>query len=180
MSAEKLSIRYAKSLFDDAIQKGSLDVVFTDLNTIQAAINSSNELKAMYKSPIIHASKKLTITEQIFGSKINTVTKHFLQLLISQGREAYIQQVFSSFFKLYNQQKGISEVTVITATELDSANEEKISTFIKKQSGVPNVKINKKVDPTILGGFIVNFGDKQYDNSVLNKLNKIKTGISLN
>ena len=88
--------------------------------------------------------------------------------------------MFASFFKLYNLQKGISEVTVVTATELDAANEQKISSFIKAQSGFPNVKINKKVDASILGGFIVNFGDKQYDNSVLNKLNKIKTGISLN
>ncbi|MBK6273807.1 MAG: ATP synthase F1 subunit delta [Saprospirales bacterium] len=180
MSAEKLSIRYAKSLFDEATQKAALDTVFADLNVIDAAINSSKDLKAMYKSPIIRAAKKQTITTEIFGSKVSTLTNQFLELLINHGRETYIQQVFASFFKLYNLQKGISEVTVVTATELDAANEQKISSFIKAQSGFPNVKINKKVDASILGGFIVNFGDKQYDNSVLNKLNKIKTGISLN
>ncbi|MFN8282667.1 MAG: ATP synthase F1 subunit delta [Chitinophagales bacterium] len=180
MSAEKISIRYAKSLFDEATQKGTLDAVFADLNVISAAVASSKELKAMYKSPIIRASKKQAITTEIFGGKISDITKQFLQLLIQQGRETYIQDVLAAFFKLYNNFKGISEVTVITATELDAANEQKISSFIKAQSGFPNVKINKKVDESILGGFIINFGDKQYDNSVLHKLNKIKTGISLN
>jgi F-type H+-transporting ATPase subunit delta len=180
MSAEKLSIRYAKSLFDEANQKGTLDAIFADLGTINAAINSSKELKAMYKSPIIRGAKKQAITNEIFGGKISATTSQFLQLLIQHGRENYIQEVFASFFKLYNLQKGISEVTVITASELDAANEQKISSFIKAQSGFPNVKINKKVDESILGGFIVNFGDKQYDNSVRNKLNKIKKEISLN
>lgn len=180
MSAEKLSIRYAKALFDDATQKGSLDTIFADLNIINVAILSSKELKAVYKSPIIRGEKKQTITNEIFGGKISMITAQFLKLLIQQGREAYIQDVLASFFKLYNNYKGISEVTVITATELDAENEQKISSFIKAQSGFPNVKINKKVDESILGGFIINFGDKKYDNSVLYKLNKIKTGISLN
>ncbi|HPH88487.1 MAG TPA: F0F1 ATP synthase subunit delta, partial [Chitinophagales bacterium] len=76
--------------------------------------------------------------------------------------------------------KGISEVTVTTATTLDTASEQKIEAFIKKTSGYPNVKINKKIDTEILGGFVVDFGGKLYDNSVRYKLNKIKKEISLN
>ena len=97
MSAEKLSIRYAKSLFDEATQKAALDTVFADLNVIDAAINSSKDLKAMYKSPIIRAAKKQTITTEIFGSKVSTLTNQFLELLINHGRETYIQQVSSSY-----------------------------------------------------------------------------------
>ena len=61
MSAEKLSIRYAKSLFDEATQKAALDTVFADLNVIDAAINSSKDLKAMYKSPIMRADRKSVV-----------------------------------------------------------------------------------------------------------------------
>ncbi|MDB5227072.1 MAG: synthase delta subunit, partial [Bacteroidota bacterium] len=50
----------------------------------------------------------------------------------------------------------------------------------KSQSGYPNVKINKKVDPSIIGGFIVDFGGKLYDNSIRYKLNKVTKELSLN
>ncbi|QQR98991.1 MAG: F0F1 ATP synthase subunit delta [Sphingobacteriales bacterium] len=54
------------------------------------------------------------------------------------------------------------------------ATQNKIEDFIKKQSGKPNVKINQKVDASILGGFVIDFGDKILDNSVKYKLNKIR------
>ncbi len=180
MSTEKLSHRYAKALFDEAVLTGSLDAVYADLVLVETALKTSKDLKSVFKSPVIPSYKKQAITTQIFSGKVKTTTENFLQLLIQQNREAYILDVVHAFNKLYNEVKGISEVTVTTATELDAANEQKIVDFIKGKSGYPNVKINKKVDASILGGFIVDFGGKMYDNSVQYKLNKIKKEISLN
>lgn len=180
MSAEKVGKRYAKALFDEASKEGSLDLIYADLGVITATLKSSKELKAVFKSPIIQSHKKLTITAQIFSGKVNAITEKFLQLLVEHGREVFIQDVIAAFVKLYNESKGISEVTVTVASELDAASEQKIVDFIKATSGYPNVKINKKTDTAILGGFIVDFGGKLYDNSVRHKLNKIKKEISLN
>ena len=180
MSAEKVAKRYAKALFDEAISKASLDTIHADLSFIDTTLKANKELKAVFKSPIIKSYKKLEITKQIFGGKIDTTTEKFLQLVIQQSRDAYLHEIIAAFLKMYNENKGISEVTVTTATELDAANEQKIISFIKAQSGYPNVKINKKTDASIIGGFIVDFGGKLYDNSVQYKLNKIKKEISLN
>ncbi|MEN9447752.1 MAG: hypothetical protein RJA25_1042 [Bacteroidota bacterium] len=179
MSAEKVGKRYAKALFDEAVQSGSLDNVYVDLNLLNNALNSSKELKSMFKSPVIPIQKKQTITTQIFSGKIGSITEKFLQLLLAHNRETYISDIIKAFFHLYNEEKGISEVTVTTAVDLDTNSEEKISRFIKEKSGYPNVKINKKTDPSIMGGFIVDFGGKLYDNSVKYKLNRIKKEISI-
>lgn len=180
MSAEKVGKRYAKALYDEAVKTGSLDAVHTDLLLLDSTLNASKELKSMFKSPIIQASKKQAITAQIFKDKINPISSNFLMLLLQNKRESYITDIISAFFSLYNESKGISEVTVTTAVDLDAASEQKIIGFIKATSGYPNVKINKKIDNSILGGFIVDFGGKLYDNSVKYKLNKIKKEISLN
>ena len=180
MSAEKVGKRYAKALFGEAAKTGSLDAIYADLGLIDVTLKSSKELKAVFKSPVIPSHKKLTIAAQIFNGKINTLTENFLQLLVNHSREGYIQDVINAFTRLYNETKGISEVTVTTASELDAVNEQKIISFIKEKSGYPNVKINKKTDASIIGGFIVDFGGKLYDNSVRYKLNKIKKEISLN
>ncbi len=180
MSAEKVGKRYAKALFDEAAKAGSLDAIYADLGLIDATLKSSKELKAVFKSPVIPSHKKLVITTQVFNGKVNPLTENFLQLLVEHNREGYVQDVIAAFVKQYNESKGISEVTVTTAAELDAASEEKLISFIKAQSGYPNVKINKKTDAAIMGGFIVDFGGKLYDNSVRYKLSKIKKEISLN
>lgn len=180
MSTEKLSRRYAKALFDEATQTGTIETIYTDLSTIAAVLKSNRELKAVFKSPVIQGHKKLAIVNQIFGDKVSSATQKFLQLLVEQGREPFMSDIIIAFSRLYNEYKGIAEVTVTTAAELDSANEEKIVQFIKKQSGNPNVKINKKTDASIMGGFIVDFGGTLYDNSVRYKLSKIQKEISLN
>jgi len=180
MSAEKVGKRYAKALFDEAVQTGSLDAVYADLSLLDTTLKDSRELKSMFRSPVIHAQKKQAITTQIFKDRISMTTDNFLQLLLQHGRENCIVDILRAFFHLYNEYKGISEVTVTTVTDLDAASEQKIISFIKEQSGYPNVKINKKTDASILGGFIVDFGGKLYDNSVKYKLSKIKKEISLN
>ena len=180
MSAEKVGKRYAKALFDEAVSAGSLDAICADLELINTTLKSSKELKAVFKSPVIPSHKKAVITTQIFNGKVNQLTENFLQLLVQHNREGYVQDVIAAFVKQYNESKGISEVTVTTASELDAANEQKIISFIKEKSGYPNVKINKKTDADIIGGFIVDFGGKLYDNSVRYKLSKIKKEISLN
>ena len=180
MSAEKISKRYAKALFDESVSTNSLDAIYADLGLIDATLKSNRELKAVFKSPVIKSHKKLAIVSQIFDAKVNPLTQKFLQLIIQEGRDNFITEMIAAFFNLYNETKGISEVTVTSATELDQASEQKIADFIKKTSGYPNVKINKKVDATILGGFIIDFGGKLYDNSVRYKLKKIEKEISLN
>lgn len=161
-------------MFDEAVSTGSLDTVFSDLGVVAAALQSSKELQLLYKSPIVKGPKKQAITQALFSGKVTQTTANFLSLVVTQGREAYLSNILASFNRLYNQTKGISEVTVTTATELDADNEQKIASFIKQQSGYPNVKINKKVDASIMGGFIIDFGGKWYDNSVRYKLSKVE------
>ncbi len=180
MSTEKLSRRYAKALFDEAVSKASLDAVYADLDFIKKTLASSRELKAVLKSPVIQSYKKQAIITQTLSVHIGVLTQDLLKLLITQSRTGYLPDIIVSFFRMYNESKGISEVKVTTATELDSANEQKIVEYIKSKSGYPNVKINKKIDVSILGGFIIDFGGRMLDNSVRYKLNKIEKELSSN
>lgn len=180
MSAEKLGTRYAKALFKEATEKASLNAVYADVNLLQQTLAASKELKAVYNSPIIKSYKKAAITKQVFGGKVNVLTEKFLEIIIQQNRDAYLNDIIKAFVHLYNEKNGISEVNVTTAIPMEGESEQKIIDFIKKTSGLPNVKINKKIDTAIMGGFIVDFGGKLYDNSIRYKLNKVKKEISLN
>lgn len=180
MSADKIALRYATALFNEAKQQGTLDTVHNDLQLMHDTFESSRELRAVYKNPIIHSDKKELIADQLFKDKISRLTADFIRLLIFEHREAFIMECIQQFVRLYNNIKGISEVIVTTAVEMDTAIQQEIEAFVRKESGKPNVKINKKIDNAIGGGFIVNFGDRLYDNSVRYKLNKLKKELSFN
>jgi F-type H+-transporting ATPase subunit delta len=177
MSAEKLANRYADALFMEATSKSKLEQAFSDLNVVAGAIAQSRDFSNYLKSPVIDSDKKAAIFKEIFTGKIQDDTIRFLDIIIKNRREPYLSLILSKFFQKYNQAKGIAAVNVTVASELDGATQAKIENYVKAQSGKANVKINQKVDASILGGFIVDFGDRILDNSVKQKLRKVKQQI---
>lgn len=174
MSAEKLANRYADAFFDEANSTQKLEKVNQDFILVGETISKSKEFNNFIKNPIIDTRAKLSVVAEIFASKVDNTTMQFLNMLVTNKREMYLPIILKKFSDRYNEKNGITEVNVSVASELDDATQAKIENYIKKQSGKPNVKINKKVDESILGGFVIDFGDKIFDNSVRYKLNKIK------
>lgn len=180
MSADKIALRYAKALFTESKQQGTLDTVYADLQLVSDTFEISRELRAVFRNPVIKSHDKQAIADKLFHGKVSGLTENFLRLLIFEHREAFVVDCVTQFVRLFNNDKGISEVTVITATDMDPAVEQQIEAFVRKESGKPNVKIHKQVDASIGGGFIVNFGDRMFDNSVRYKLSKLKKELSFN
>lgn len=174
MSVEKVARRYADALFSESIANNRLEQSFADLSTLANAISASKDFSNFLKSPIIDVAKKATIVKEIFSGKLQEDTLRFLDIIINNKREAYLTSIISNFFQKYNDLKGIAEVNLTVAAELDDATQQKIENYIKSKSGRANVKINQSIDASILGGFIVDFGDKILDSSVINKLGKVK------
>lgn len=177
MSTDRISIRYAKAFFEQAVSTNALETVYADINVINKALSDSKELRSLVKNPIVKSAKKGEILTQIFTGKVSNESLNFLRMITQNGREPFLAGIIGAFYDLYNKANNISEVSVTSATDLTSVTENEIVRFIQKQTGNPNVKINKNIDASIMGGFIINFGNKVYDNSVRYKLEKIRKEI---
>jgi len=169
----KAAKRYAKALFELAIN--DLDTVQKDMNLIEETFKASPELEKVLKDPTIGASKKLDIIKGIFGNKISGLSLKLIQLLGKKDRLALLQDISRSFNELYKQNKGIREATVITAVELTDDLKQKIFQKIKELTGSDKIKLTNVVDPSIIGGFILNIDDLRYDASISGKLAKLKS-----
>ncbi|HUH74339.1 MAG TPA: ATP synthase F1 subunit delta [Chitinophagales bacterium] len=180
MSAEKLAKRYAKALFDDAQAKGILEAVNTDMLLVSKTIQDSRELNVFFKNPIIRSAKKIAVLKRIFGEKISADSFSLILLLIDKGREGYMKEVASFFNKTYNDFHHILEVTITTAVPLDNVTEASIKKAIYSKVGEKNLIVKSVVDTKILGGFIVDLGNKVYDASVRNKLSNISNQLIYN
>ena len=178
MSVQRIAGRYAKSLLDLAIERNEVDAVLQDMQYIKGALKS-RDLYLMIKSPIISADKKQSIFRKIFEGKIQQMTSYFFGIMTRKGRENHLPEIVDSFIEQYKIYKQISTVTIKTAVPLsDSA----LNTIKEKLVSSPDIKKNLelevKVDPSLLGGFTLEFEGKQYDSSIASKLKELRKQFS--
>ncbi|MFO0322282.1 MAG: ATP synthase F1 subunit delta [Bacteroidota bacterium] len=165
--------RYAKSLVDLALEKGILDTIYKDIVYIEAISNQSKEFKQFLHSPVINSDKKTITLKAIFEGKLNPITSAFIALIASKRRENLIPQIAASFIEQYRIQKNILTAVVTSANGLDDVTKKKALELVKSQLN-GEVELVEKIDPNIIGGFILKIGDKQLDKSVSRQLANFK------
>jgi len=180
MSVTRIASRYAKSILDLAKERGELETVLGDMETVQGAMDS-RDLVLLLKSPVIKTDKKSQIFNMIFDGKLTKLSSEFFNIVMRKGREKYIPNIASEYIEAYKKLKKISSITLTTAEALDPAIIEAIEKkLLASQATEEKVDIESHVDPSIIGGFIIEIGDKLYDDSVKGKLDKLKKTFTKN
>jgi F-type H+-transporting ATPase subunit delta len=126
------------------------------------------------KNPIVPLDKKAAILNDVFGSKVHQITQSFLKLVVNKGRAGILYDTAKQFIEQYNHIKGIVTAEVTSAIALTDAAKTEIVSLVKKELGAKEVIVKEKVNENLIGGFILKVGDKQFDASIANGLNKLK------
>ncbi|MEO1628415.1 MAG: ATP synthase F1 subunit delta, partial [Bacteroidota bacterium] len=178
MSVTRIASRYAKSLIDLAIEQDKLERVKGDIESFQKAIDN-RDYYLLLKSPIINPSKKLSIADALFKNGFDELTMAFIRIITNKGRESYLPEIAAEFVKQYRAHKHISTVKLTTASPLTEETLGKIKQSLMSSSATDdNVEIETTVDPSIMGGFVIEFDDKLYDSSVAHKLELLRKEFS--
>lgn len=169
----RIATRYAKSLIELAQEKGKLEEVRHDMSEMAAIIKSSPELRVFLKSPVVGADKKVAVLNKVFA-KGNEITVRFITLLASKGREGFLQEIAESFGIQYNVLKNITPVKITSAVKLDKTTIDTMLADLKKRENLGEVQLTETIDESLLGGFVLLYGDKQIDSSVRTSLQKLR------
>ena len=173
MSEVTVAIRYAKSLIDLAEEQKTLEAVNKDMELFLQTLKANPQLAAVLANPIIYHDKKIKILDALFGGKVNKVTISFFNIMINKGRAEVLNAAAHEFINQYDVKKNIIRATVVSATPLTEANKKTIIADIEK-STKGTVKLTEKVNPALIGGFIITVGDTQIDTSIAGSLAKLK------
>jgi F-type H+-transporting ATPase subunit delta len=174
MSVQRIAGRYAKSLLELSQEHNKLDRVLQDMTSLQAA-SKNRDLALLLKSPIVNATKKQSIMKALFGESFDKITMGFLDLIVAKGREPYLTAVADEFVAQYKKINHISTVKVITAKPLTAAGLNELRKKLEASDVTEKtVEIETAVDENLIGGFVLEIGDKIYDASVLQKLEELK------
>ncbi len=173
MSDLTVASRYAKSLIDLAEEQNTLEEIRTDMEFFVQVAKSSNQLQAVLRNPIISHDKKLGILNGIFAGKVHRATMSFFKIMVDKSRAEILYYTAQEFVNQYNIKKHINKAVITSAAPLSEANRQQIIAEVKAMAG-GEVVLQEKVDPALIGGFILTVGDRQIDTSVLSNLKKLK------
>lgn len=173
MPNPRLAYRYAKSILDLAIERGQLEEIYADMLYVQQLTKGSADFLMLLRSPVISADKKQALIEAIAGKHLSEMTLAFTRLLIAKGRESDLPEIATAFVQQYKDKKGIHIVKLTTATPVSAEMRNAIVQQVKNTSGMQDIELEEKVDPAIIGGFVLQAGDKLVDASVAYDLKNI-------
>lgn len=176
MSGTRAAIRYAKAILEIADSKGVATNVSEDMTLIASTIKSNDELNTFIQSPTIKVEVKESALLEVFAN-VNAVTKSLFHLLYVNKRFEILDAIAVEYNLLFDIMNNVEVAKVTTAFPMDAALEAKvlakIATFSDKK-----VTIENNIDTSIIGGFILRIGDKQYNASIANRLQVLKRELS--
>jgi len=174
MRQPKVAHRYAKALFDLAVEKGELESVKIDLDQLKALNNS--ELNAVWMSPVIQGDKKQKIFAALLDGQVNVITSAFFNLLFKKGRELALNEMYGAFHAMYRKHHNIQVVEITTASPVTPAVNQFILDKLKERPAFKNstLQVSNKVDESLVGGFVLHVDDLLYDASIRHDLQVIK------
>jgi len=176
MKGTRAAHRYAKAILAYAQENNSAAAVAQDMLLVTDLLNKSEELKTALVNPLLGADKKRDVVHALLPKACDSTHKLF-GLLAENNRLALLGGVATHYTKLFAEAQGEMVAEVTSAVPLTPELEKKI---FEKSKAISKHKIHieNKVDPKLLGGFILQIGDLQYDASVAHQLKAIRTRIT--
>jgi F-type H+-transporting ATPase subunit delta len=174
MADLRVASRYVKSLLGLAVEQNAVEQVNNDMNLFASTVEMSNEFTLMLQSPIIPHDKKRAILERLFTGKVHPLTMAIIDILTKKNREPLLPAIAKEFHNAYNEYKGIGKATITTTVPMDASLREEIKSIVKKLSAKKDVELIEKVDKDLVGGFVLNVGDRQIDTSIKSRLSALK------
>ena len=165
--------RYAKAFLEYAIENKMTEQGLADLELLTKTLQDNRELRNILSQPFLSKARKETIITRIFEGKISDKTLNFIKLMLDKNRHEIIPMILVPYRELYNEYKNIAEVTITTAVKIDEPTQQNLIRFVKDSIN-GNIQIINKIDKSIIGGFVINYLDYQYDRSIRNDLKKLQ------
>jgi len=166
--------RYARALFDLALETRALEAVRADLLSLTAAHRDSADLRRLLASPLLAPADQgrglIAVAE---AAKFHATTRNFLGLMAQGGRARDIPAAIAAFNVLYARHTGVVAAEVVSAASLTAAQLKAVKAGLREALG-KDPELAARVDPSLLGGLKVKVGSRLFDASLKPRLDQMK------
>ncbi|PPI87644.1 F0F1 ATP synthase subunit delta [Candidatus Pantoea edessiphila] len=167
---------YAKAVFNFSVESKSIEYWQQTLTLFSAIVNDK-EMKKIFPRNL--SSKDMyTIFIKICGNKLNKYSKNLIKLMAENKRLDILPTVLSEFIKLRYHYESTSEINLISASNLNNKQLTDIKNVLEKRLSC-KVKLNHKIDNSLISGIVIHLGDLVIDNSISGRLSRLANFLQL-
>ena len=179
INSSKVAKRYAKALLDYSIEKHEEDNFVQEISSLVEVVRENPDLRALLHSPIVRMEIKRKVLQEVFSERSATLNL-LIEILVENKRVSDLYDIAREYIIQYNRYKGKTTAYLTTAVELPESLK---AQFVQKAialSGGKKITLESRVEPQLIGGFILRIDDLQYNASIAHKLYGIKEQLSEN
>jgi F-type H+-transporting ATPase subunit delta len=173
MAAPRVASRYAKSLLSLAEERGELNAIEQDIETVRSTVHASGELQLLLASPVLKPDQKQRVLDAIFKAHVGAMMMEFIAILVRKGRVGILGHIADACTQLLRQMKGIQSAEVTTAVPLDGGAKDRLLSELKRLHN-GEVELKETVNADLIGGFVLRVEDRMLDASVRQSLNRLR------
>lgn len=172
--AKLISKTYGDALFELAVEKNKVDVLFEEIEQLKGVLSENDEFNRLMNHPKIIKEEKVQVAKNVFEGRISDELLGFITIIISKDRYKDIDAILDYFIAEVKRYKGIGVATVTTAVPLKEEQCRKIEQRLLDTTQYTKMEMHYNLDESLIGGMVVRIGDRVVDSSIKTKLNELQ------
>lgn len=165
---------YAEALLASAEKEDAVERIGDELNElVDGVVGKSPVLRNFFGSPVINRHVKAPVLANALSGRVSKLLDHFLRVVNQNGRLGLLRQINKAYTDMLDTAADRVRVSVKTAVPLGPEQQasltEELARALKKKP-----LLNLSVDPDLLGGVVVRWGDRVIDTSVRTRIQTLR------
>ena len=171
-----VSSRYAKALLKFAEAHNQINEVYSAMNVLVSSFEKVPQLKVALADPVVNSEAKLRLLKVASGGNVVDCLERFFRLVLDKHREDIMSFIATAYINAYKAKKNIVVCSLTLARQLGDETINRIKSIVETKTK-KEVEFNVKIDPSIIGGFVLEYDAQCLDASVAGRLRTIKKQI---
>jgi len=164
---------YAGALLEIAHEKNAIAKIEEELSFLEELLKNDQDLLRYFSAPGINKDSKKQFVDKVFGGELSELMVNFLKVLIDNGRQQDIPDISIAFSELLDIVNNRQKIRLVSSVKLNTDIINRIKKSLEDRFN-KNIVVEEVVDPSILGGIIVQVDDLIIDASLKNDLMKLR------
>lgn len=167
---------YGKALFNEAEKNNEVTDDFQELLKLRDVYRDVPELGEMLTDNRLSVYEKVSIISELESSFGKTVAK-FIHMIYDYGRMDELPEMIDEFEREYYKRSGIIVARVTTAVPLSQEQRHDLENNIAEYFNADKAMLNAKIDPSIIGGVIIETEGSIIDQSIKTELENMHAAL---
>jgi len=168
---------YARAMLELAAAQGQEDELLAELHDLSRTVEDDAELATFLASPLVSGEARAEVLEKVFRRRASDLLVDSLEVINRKGRLGLLPAIAAAYRGEYRELRGLVDVRVTTAVPLNEAQRASLSRAVAGFTG-KQPELIERVDPSILGGLVVEVAGEKVDSSLATQLRDVGTALA--